>query len=72
MIIDNVGFDVSAMAKLKVNEFVKIHMDNDAICRNVSEVGKTKWLKMAHAAIIIINDNTIIGGTDISKPEIQD
>lgn len=72
MRIDNVGFDVKAMAKLTKKEFVEIHMDNDAICPHQPVDEKTKWLEEAHDAIIAANGKPAAakadsGGTSKSK-----
>lgn len=68
LIIDNVGFDQPAMAKLSEKEFIDLHMEDDAICRNQSKEEKTNWLKAAYAVIKpkVVSDP---GGTSASKPD---
>jgi hypothetical protein len=51
LIIENVGFDVEAMAKMPEDKFVETHMDNDAIQPHKSKEEKAKWLKDAYASI---------------------
>ncbi len=51
LIIDNVGFDVKAMSEMKKDEFVKLHLDNDAICRHMDQKAKVKFLEEAYSKI---------------------
>lgn len=51
MIIDNVGFDVAAMAELSEKEFIELHLPNDAIAPRMDEKSRREWLKKAYAAI---------------------
>jgi hypothetical protein len=58
LVIDNTGFDVAAMAQVKVEDFIQLHASNDAICIGQTPAQKAKWLKNAHAAIVSANKNT--------------
>lgn len=51
LIIDNVGFDVEAMAKMTEKEFVDTHMGTDAICWGKTPEEKKAWLKNAYKEI---------------------
>lgn len=71
MIIDNVGFDVQAMAGLTEAEFIKIHIDTPAICQYLTKEVKIKWLKNAYKAIKE-KAKSESGGTDTSKAVIDE
>lgn len=51
MIIDNVGFDQKAMAKMKESDFINTHLSNDAIAKGLSESERKEWLKNAYAKL---------------------
>jgi hypothetical protein len=45
LIIDNVGYDVSAMATMSKKAFVETHLPNDAIGKRLSETERRKLLE---------------------------
>jgi hypothetical protein len=49
--IDNVGYNVSAMAAMTQKEFVETHLSNDAIGKRLSETERRKYLADCHKAI---------------------
>lgn len=51
LIIDNVGFDVEALAKLSEKEFVDTHLSNDAIAANKSNTERIKYLKNCYKEV---------------------
>jgi len=52
LIIDNAGFDINAMSKMKEAEFVKLHLENKAIAYGLPEEERVQWLKAAHKSIL--------------------
>lgn len=51
MVIDNVGFDLKAMAAMSCKDFVMLHLENDAICPGKSVAERKEWLRAAYKAI---------------------
>lgn len=51
MQIDNVGYDVQAMAAMTEKDFIELHLPNDAIGRGLSEPDRVKYLKSVFAAL---------------------
>ena len=51
LVIDNVGFDVHAMAAMSEKDFVETHLSNDAIAKWKTNEERIQWLKEAYKAI---------------------
>lgn len=51
LIIDNVGFDVQAMASMTEKDFVSLLLENDAIAKFKPKEERILYLKNCHASI---------------------
>ena len=51
MLIDGVGYDIKAMSQISESEFIKIHIDNDAIVKGRSKEEFASYMKGVHAQI---------------------